>query len=145
MKIQDVIRFASDNPTCYLATSEGDQPRVRAVLLMRVDDEGFFFETTSPKSLSRQLHKNPHVELCFYNNPENIMEAIQLRISGTIHFIEEHETINEIYEKVRPLAEAAGVDMRPVFEVFCLKSGEARFWTMQDVGRRESTIETIIF
>lgn len=144
MKIQDVIRFASDNPTCFLSTSDGEQPRVRTVLLMRADDEGFFFETTSPKALSRQLHQNPRVELCFYNYPENIMEAIQLRITGEVLFVEENETINEIYEKVRPLADAAGINMRPVFEVFCLKSGEARFWTMQDVGR-ESAIKTIRF
>lgn len=144
MKFQDAIRFASDNPTCFIATNEDNQPRVRTVLLMRADEEGFFFETTSTKSFSKQLHKNPRIELCFYNYPENIMEAIQLRISGEIHFVEDRETVNEIYEKVRPLAEAANFDMRPVFEVFCMRSGVAQFWTMQDVGR-ESSIEVIRF
>lgn len=144
MKFQDVIRFASDNPTCFISTLDGQQPRVRTVLLMRADNDGFFFETTSTKAFSKQLHENPQVEICFYNNPENIMEAIQLRISGQIQFVEDRETINEIFEKVRPLAEAANFDMRPVFEVFYLESGVAQFWTMQDVGR-QSSIEDISF
>lgn len=144
MKIQDAIRFASENPTCFIATNEDGQPRVRTVLLMRADNEGFFFETTSVKEFSKQLHKNPKVELCFYNYPENIMEAIQLRISGEVQYVTDNEIINEIYEKIRPLSEAAGVDMRPNFEVFFIASGEAHFWTMQDVGR-EAQIEKIIF
>ena len=129
-----MIRFASENPACFLSTAEDDQPRVRTVMLMRADERGLFFETVATKDLSRQLHKNPKVEVCFYNFPENIMDAVHLRISGKATFVEDQETIDEIYEKVKPLAEHAGVDMRSNFEVFCLQSGEAHFWSMDDFG-----------
>jgi uncharacterized pyridoxamine 5'-phosphate oxidase family protein len=33
MNLQDCIQFATQNPICFLATIEGDQPRVRALAL----------------------------------------------------------------------------------------------------------------
>ena len=134
MDFHDVIRFASENPACFLSTAEDDQPRVRTVMLMRADERGLFFETVATKDLSRQLHKNPKIEVCFFNSPENIMDAVHLRVSGKASFVEDQETIDEIYEKVKPLADNAGIDMRSNFEVFCLQSGEAHFWSMDDFG-----------
>ena len=144
MDFHEVIRFATENPACFLSTAEDDQPRVRTVMLMRADERGFCFETVATKDLSRQLHKNPKIEVCFYNSPVNIMDAAHIRISGEATFVKDQETVDEIYEKVRPLAEHAGIDMRPNFEVFCLKAGEAHFWSMDDFGRKPRT-EKIIF
>ena len=31
MSIEEYVKFANENPMCYLATVEGDQPRVRAM------------------------------------------------------------------------------------------------------------------
>lgn len=31
MTIQDCIKFTNENPICYVATVENDQPRVRAL------------------------------------------------------------------------------------------------------------------
>lgn len=33
MSFQDCIKFANENPASYIATTEGDQPRVRAFLM----------------------------------------------------------------------------------------------------------------
>jgi len=30
MELKDYIEFANKNPACYVATTDGDQPRVRA-------------------------------------------------------------------------------------------------------------------
>lgn len=144
MNLHDVIGFASGNPVCFMATAEGGQPRVRAVMLMQADENGFVFETISNKQFSKQLHTNPKAEVCFYNSPANVMEAKQLRITGEVEFIEDQKTVDEIYEKVRPLADHAGVDMRPNFEVFSIEKGEARFWTMNDIGK-EAYLEKIAF
>ncbi|MCE7698204.1 MAG: hypothetical protein K8E24_005000 [Methanobacterium paludis] len=31
MDFEDCIKFANETPVCYLATADGDQPRVRAL------------------------------------------------------------------------------------------------------------------
>ena len=69
MDLQGCLTFATENPVCYLATVDGDQPRVRAVLMWFAHDHGFYFAILSPKDVSQQLHKNPKAEICFYNNP----------------------------------------------------------------------------
>ncbi len=33
MDVKDCMKFATKNPICYPATVDGDQPRVRALLL----------------------------------------------------------------------------------------------------------------
>jgi pyridoxamine 5'-phosphate oxidase len=43
MTIQDAIRFANENPVCFLATVEKDQPRVRALAFWYADETGFYF------------------------------------------------------------------------------------------------------
>jgi uncharacterized pyridoxamine 5'-phosphate oxidase family protein len=45
MKKKEYVNFATANPVCYIATSFGDQPCVRAVLLLFADESGFYFET----------------------------------------------------------------------------------------------------
>ncbi len=50
MDFDDCVKFATENSTCYLATVEGDQPRVRAVGIWRADKTGFYFGTTDKKN-----------------------------------------------------------------------------------------------
>ncbi len=53
--IDECIRFANENPVCYLATTEGDQPRVRVLAFWYADRTGFYFQTGSSKELAGQL------------------------------------------------------------------------------------------
>ncbi len=42
MDIQDCIKFATENPICFMATTDGDQPRVRTLALEFVNENGFY-------------------------------------------------------------------------------------------------------
>ena len=44
MDFKDCVKFANDNKTCYLATADGDQPRVRALGMWYADETGFYFQ-----------------------------------------------------------------------------------------------------
>ena len=66
MDFQDYVTFANEHPVCYLATSEGDQPRVRALMMWYADDTGFYFQSQSVKALCKQLEKNQNVEVIFH-------------------------------------------------------------------------------
>jgi len=66
MNLEDCIKFANDNPICYVATADGDQPRVRAFGMWFADKTGFYFSTQASKAVCKQLKSNPKVEVCFY-------------------------------------------------------------------------------
>jgi uncharacterized pyridoxamine 5'-phosphate oxidase family protein len=144
MAFQDCIQFASENPVCYVATMDGDQPRVRGFLLWLADENGFTFIGLSPKRVSSQLKANPKVEVCFYNNPAELSGAKQMRVTGEVEFLEDQETLDKAYETRAFLDDLAGRSIRPFVEVFRISSGEAHFWTLADV-LKEPTLERIRF
>lgn len=124
MNKDDVITFANANPVCYLATVEGDTPRVRAVRMFKADERGILIQTMNMKDLYNQLVVNGKVELCF-NSPDK-----QVRVKGTAEFLEEQSVKEEVL-KARPflkgLVDAQGWD---VIKVFRVANAEAFVWTM---------------
>ena len=144
MDLKHYIDFANQNPVCFLATTENNQPHVRAVLLMHADETGFYFETASPKAMSHQLHENPKVEVCFYNNPHELSEAKEMRVTGPVEFVKDESIIEEVYQKIKFLEEFAGQTMRPYLEVFKIGTGDVHFWTLHDI-LKEPEIEHISF
>lgn len=144
MTLTDCIQFANENPNCFLATVEGDQPRVRTVLLMFAEESGFYFETFPNKEMSKQMHANQKVELCFYNGSSDLMQARQLRVTGNVEFMNDPVILDRIYEKVKGLEPLAGGPFKHLLEIYRIKSGDAHFWNINDIGK-EQQIEHLQF
>lgn len=144
MELKECIDFASENPICFLATAEGDQPRGRILIMDYADETGFYFATLSPKSVSKQLHENPRVEVCFYNNAPNIMEARMMRVCGTIDFIDEPEALERAIKHREGLSEIVGKPVDPYVEIFKVTAGDVHFWTIMD-AMKERQLEHIEF
>ncbi|KAA6343219.1 hypothetical protein EZS27_009089 [termite gut metagenome] len=127
---QDCIKFANENPECYLATTEGDQPRVRALGFWFADETGFYFQTASVKEIPSQLKNNPKVEACFYHR-ENQMGTI-LRVAGETEFLDDI-TLKEKAMNDRPFLKYLGLTAQsPELILFRIPRGEAHFWTMEN-------------
>jgi len=133
MKLTDCVTFASEHPVCYLATEDGDQPRVRPLLLWFADPRGFYFMTMSPKQFSAQLHQNPKVEVCFYNGATELPDAKMMRLTGAVEFVDDAELVRNVSEEWAALEGIIGRPLEPIAEVFRIASGEARFWTLMDI------------
>lgn len=73
-----VLKFLKDVETYYLATVEGDQPRVRPFGTAHVFEEKLYIQTGKVKDVSKQLHQNPKAEICAFKNGE------WLRVSGKL-------------------------------------------------------------
>jgi uncharacterized pyridoxamine 5'-phosphate oxidase family protein len=144
MNFQDCIKFANENPVCYVATTDGDQPRVRAFGMWFADESGFYFGTLSPKEVSKQLKNNPKVELCFYNSPEELQNARMMRVTGKIEFLDDEELKKRIAEERSFIEDIVGKPIMHFVEVFRISTGEAHFWTLQD-NLKESELERIKF
>ena len=144
MNINDYISFATANPVCYLATCEGDQPRVRTVLMYFADKTGFYFGTLSPKDMSKQLHHNPKVEICFYNNPKDLAHAKQMRLTGIVEFVDNPKMLHRMHEERIYLDDIAGRNLEPISEIFKVTAGDVHFWSLSDVMNEEN-VEHVTF
>jgi uncharacterized pyridoxamine 5'-phosphate oxidase family protein len=128
--IQDCIQFTNENPVCYLATVEGDQPRVRALGFWFADESGFYFQTATLKEIPSQLKKNPKTEACFYKH-ENALGSM-LRIAGEVEFITDR-AMKERALADRPFLKNFGLTAEsPALVIFRIAHGEAHFWTMEN-------------
>lgn len=139
MTINDCIKFTNENPICYLATVEGDQPRVRALGFWFADDTGFYFQTASIKEFPHQLEKNPNTEVCFYK--QEGMIGTMLRISGKVEFLNDR-SLKERVIADRPFLKSFGVTIdSPNLIIFRIPHGQAHFWTMENNIKPKEIIE----
>jgi pyridoxamine 5'-phosphate oxidase len=96
------------------------------------DRSGFYYHTGTPKSVYRQLKKNPKVELCFYA-PSAVGAGRMMRVSGKVEFLQDTLLEARLF-KDRPwpndLMKTAPDDARVA--IFRIAHGEAYFWTMEN-------------
>ena len=76
--IERICRFLDDAKVYYLATVEGDQPRVRPFGTALVYDGRLYIQTGKVKAVSKQISANPKVEICAFNDGQ------WLRIAGEL-------------------------------------------------------------
>ncbi|MDR0888920.1 MAG: pyridoxamine 5'-phosphate oxidase family protein [Coriobacteriales bacterium] len=62
--MDEVYDFLKEAKTYFLATADGDQPRVRAFGTIDKYNGKLYIQTGKSKDVSHQIAKNPKVELC---------------------------------------------------------------------------------
>jgi uncharacterized pyridoxamine 5'-phosphate oxidase family protein len=62
--MQEVYDFLKKCGTYYLATSEGDQPRVRPFGTVDMFEGKLYIQTGKVKDVSKQMVANPKIEIC---------------------------------------------------------------------------------
>ncbi|GHV83176.1 pyridoxamine 5'-phosphate oxidase [Spirochaetia bacterium] len=65
--MQEVCDFLKKCQTYYLATMDGDQPRVRPFGTANIFEGKLYFQTGKSKNISKQLKSNPKVELSAFD------------------------------------------------------------------------------
>lgn len=76
--MEEVVTFLKEAGIYYLATAEGDQPRVRPFGTAHIFEGKLYIQTGKKKEVSKQLHANPKAELCAFRKGEWI------RVSGEL-------------------------------------------------------------
>jgi pyridoxamine 5'-phosphate oxidase len=122
----EILEFLNANPTCYLATVEGDRPHVRAMGMVKADDNGIIIETGTFKDVYKQLTANPNVELCFFNEKD----GVQIRVSGTVEPLDDIKLKDEIIAQRPFLKERVAKGGYEAMGVFRLR-GQAYVWSFQ--------------
>ena len=65
--MQEVYDFLKSCGTYYLATVEGDQPRVRPFGTVDLYRGRLYIQMGKSKNVSHQLHANPKAEICAFS------------------------------------------------------------------------------
>ncbi|MBR1649846.1 MAG: pyridoxamine 5'-phosphate oxidase family protein [Lachnospiraceae bacterium] len=73
-----VVKFLKEAGTYYLATVDGDQPRVRPFGTVNVFEGKLYIQTGKKKDVSKQIHANPKVEICAFK------DGVWLRVAGEL-------------------------------------------------------------
>ena len=77
-KLKRVLKFLDEAQTYYLATVEGDQPRVRPFGTALVYRDKLYIQTGKVKPVSHQLKANPKAEICAFK------DGTWVRIAGEL-------------------------------------------------------------
>lgn len=76
--MEQVEKFLKDADVYYLATMEGDQPRVRPFGTAHIFEGKLYIQTGKVKEVYKQLKENPKAEICA------CMKDQWLRVSGEL-------------------------------------------------------------
>ena len=118
--MERVVKFLKEAGTYYLATVDGDQPRVRPFGTAHIFDGKVYIQTGKVKNVSKQLHTNPKFEICAFKDGE------WLRVSGDLiedDRIEARQSMLDAYPSLQGMYKADDGNT----EVFYIKNGTAVF------------------
>lgn len=76
--MERVEKFLKEAQTYYLATVDGDKPRVRPFGTVHIFEGKLYIQTGKSKDVYKQIEKNPNVEICACTGPE------WLRVEGKL-------------------------------------------------------------
>ena len=99
--MEEVYKFLKEAQTYYLATVEGDQPRVRPFGTVDIFEDKLYIQTGKSKDVSKQIQANPKVEICAFKDGKWLRVAGSLvrddRVEAKSHMLETHPSLKNMY------------------------------------------------
>ena len=99
--MERVAEFLKEAGVYYLATTDGDQPRVRPFGTSHVFEGRLYIQTGKVKDVSKQIHANPKVEICAFKNGEWLRVAGQLveddRLEAKVSMLDAYPDLKAMY------------------------------------------------
>ena len=98
--MERICNFLKEAGVYYLATVEGDQPRVRPFGTAHIFEGKLYIQTGKVKPVSKQLAANPKAEICAFK------AGTYLRIAGELvndDRIEAKKSMLDAYENLRSM------------------------------------------
>ena len=118
--MEEVYEFLKKAGTYYLATVEGDQPRVRPFGTVNVFEGKLYIQTGKKKEVAKQIKSNPNVEICAFKDGK------WLRLSGVLVEDDRREARKSMLDAYPELRSMYDEDDGNTV-VYYVKNGCARF------------------
>lgn len=113
----------------YLASIDGDQPRVRPVSPVRTDGFTVFVANLRSYHKTQEIAANPNVELCYLDAEHN-----QIRITGVAEVVEDREVLQSIWDENALMRQYLGSIDNPQLIVYRIVPHRVRYmreWALE--------------
>ena len=118
--MERVCSFIKEAQTYYLATVDGDQPRVRPFGTINIFEGKLYIQTGRVKDVAKQLAANPKAEICAFK------DSVWLRVAGELlddDRVEPKKAMLEAYPELRRMYDPEDGNT----EVLYFKNAKATF------------------
>ena len=99
--MKEVYDFLKAAGTYYLATVEGDQPRVRPFGTIEMFEGKLYIQTGKIKEVSKQLQANPKAEICAFKDGKWLRVSGKLicddRREAKVHMLDAYPSLQRMY------------------------------------------------
>jgi len=112
-----------------LATTDGDQPRLRPVSPVRVDGFTIYVANLRSYGKTREIAANPKVELCYLDEHHD-----QVRITGVAEVLTDAALLGEIWDSNPLLRRYLGSPENPALIIYRILPARVRFmreWALE--------------
>ena len=130
--MQEVYDFLKKAGTYYLATVEGDQPRVRPFGTVNIFEGKLYIQTGKVKPCSKQMLANPKIEICAFTGCEWLRIAAKAveddRVEAKESMLEAYPNLKAMYSATDDNTQVLYLkDAVATFSSFTAPSREVRF------------------
>lgn len=99
--MEEVFEFLKKCNTYYLATMDGDQPRVRPFGTVNIFEGKLYIQTGKIKPVSKQMAANPKIEICAFDGNRWIrIQATAVnddRVEAKQSLLDSYPKLQELY------------------------------------------------
>lgn len=99
--MREVYEFLKKCKTYYLATVEGDQPRVRPFGTIDWFEDKLYIQTGKVKNVSKQIQRNPKIEICAFDGQKWLRVAATAvrddRVEAKAHMLDAYPELKGRY------------------------------------------------
>lgn len=128
--MNEILKFITDAKIFYIATIEGDKPKVRPFGFAMEYEGKLYFCTSSEKDVSKQLISNPNFEACTMSE-----KGQWIRLKGKAVFDSSSDAKAKAFEILPSLANIYKSTDNPIFQVFYVEEGEAILYSFSETPR----------
>ena len=101
--MERVCKFLKEAGVYYLATVEGDQPRVRPFGTAHIFEGKLYIQTGKVKPVSKQIAANPKVEICAFKDGVWLRVAAELveddRVEAKKSMLDAYTNLRGMYDE----------------------------------------------
>src|SRR5207244_6643621 len=122
----------------YLATIDGDQPRLRPVSPVRTDGFTVYVANLRSYHKTAEIQGNPKVELCYLDEHHD-----QVRITGVAEIVTDRPLLQEIWDSNPLLRQYLGSLDNPALIVYRVRPTRVRFMREWALDYHEVPFESV--
>src|SRR5437899_1046573 len=120
--VELALAVVRDDRFPYLASIDGDQPRVRPVSPVRTDGFTVYVANLRAYHKTAEIAANPKVELCYLDDHHD-----QVRITGVAEVVTERAVLQSIWDENPLLRQYLGSIDNPALIVYRIRPTRVRF------------------